>query len=114
MANLVQRLTGDLTEAESGQKIAIHAFCGAFNEWGRGKVEGTDVIAAFALDAAQSAEATVLAQLWVAAPDRTTFMRVFKDLMYMGETSLSPDYRNVAFILARLQEEVTDQGGTLP
>lgn len=114
MANLVERLVGQLTEAESADKIAIHAFMGAMNEWQRGKVTGAEVIAAFSLTAAQQTQATTLAGLWGAAPDKTRFMRVFKDLMYLGETNTHSRYRDISYIQTRLQEEVTDQGGTLP
>lgn len=112
MANLIQRLTGDIAGGDG--KIAIHAFSGAFNEWGRGKVTAASVVAAFSLDASQQSQAQSLASLWAAAPDKTRFMRVFKDLMYMGETNIHANYRDISFINSRLQEEVTDQGGTLP
>lgn len=115
MPNLIQRLTGDLTDAErfDGQRISIHSFSGAFNEWGRGKVTAGEVISAFNLDAAQQAQAAGLAALWTAAPDKVTFMRVFKDLMYLGGTNTHSRYRDISYIQARLQDEVTDQGGTV-
>lgn len=109
MANIVQRLTG-----AAGDKIAIHALCGAFNEWGRGKVTAAEVIAAFNLDAAQQTELATLSALWTAAPDKTRFMRVFKDLMYLGETSTHSRYQDITYVNSRLQDEVTDQGGVLP
>lgn len=114
MPNLIDRLTGNLTDAESDQKIAIHPFTAAFQEWGRGKVQAAEVIAVFALTAAQQAQVSTLAALWTAAPERTEFMRIFKDLVYMGERNLHSRYRDIAYINARLQEAVTDQGGTLP
>lgn len=109
MANIVQRITG-----VDGDKIAIHALCGAFNEWGRGKVPASEVIAAFNLDAAQQTQLTTLSTLWTAAPDKTRFMRVFKDLMYLGETNTHSRYQDITYVNSRLQDEVSDQGGVLP
>jgi len=112
MSNLIQRLTGDISDGET--KIPIHAFCGALNEFRRGKLTGSAIAAAFEMTASQITQAQGLKALIVAAPNRTEFMRVFKDLMYMGETGLSANYTSMSFINSRLQEEVTDQGGTLP
>lgn len=109
MANLIERLTG-----ADGEKMAIHAFLGALNEYKRGKITGSDLVDAFNLDVAQTTQAQTLVGLLNAAPNQTEFMRVFKDLMYMGEVNLHSRYRNMTFIQSRLQDEVTDQGGTLP
>lgn len=109
MANLIERLT-----SADGEKIAIHAFLGALNEYKRGKITGAELQTAFNLDAAQTTQAQTLVGLLNAAPEKTEFMRVFKDLMYMGEFNLHSRYRDITFIQTRLQDEVTDQGGTLP
>lgn len=114
MPNLIQRITGDLDPPDIEDKIGLHAFLGALNEYKRGKVTGLEIVAAFSLTAAQTTQAETLKDLIAAAPNSTEFMRVFKDLMYMGETGLHPRYRNIVQVQARLEEEVTDQGGALP
>lgn len=114
MANLVQRLTGDLLGLEQDQKIPIHAFLGALNEYKRTKITSAEVISAFDLDTAQTTQLETLKDLLIASPNPTEFMRVFKDLMYLGETNTHFRYRDITFVQSRLQVEVTDQGGTLP
>ena len=114
MANLFERLSGiGLTDEGTG-KIGIHAFCGALNEFRRGKMTGAQVVAMFSLDATQTTQATALKDLLVAAPQRTEFMRVLKDCLYMAESETDSPYLTQGDLVARLQEEVTDQGGTLP
>lgn len=116
MASLFQRIVGDLTpeEAGAGAKIALHAFCGALNELRRGKITLVEFISFFNLDPSQQSQLLTFRDLLLAAPNKMEFLRVFKDLMYMGECDLDPRYKSAATTLARLQEEVTDQGGTLP
>jgi hypothetical protein len=121
MADLLQRITGNLTIQEQTDpqqnKIAIHPFVGAFQEGARGKVTQANIISAFNLDATQSTNLSDLIALYLAAPDRITFIRVFKDIMYLGERNKivgGNNYQNTAESVSRLQTEVTDQGGTLP
>jgi len=114
MPNLIQRLTGATLPEDSNEKIAIHPFLGALNEYRRGKITGPDIISAFNLDTDQTNQAVALKDLIVAAPQKTEFMRVFKDLMYMGEYGLNSNYTDISWVNSRLEEEVTDQGGTLP
>lgn len=109
MANLIQRIV-----LGTDGKIPIHAFCGAFNEYQRGKITSTTLINMFDLDSEQVDQAIILNDLLGAAPNKTEFMRVFKDLLYMGESDVGADYKSIVFYLTRLQAEVTDQGGTLP
>ena len=117
MATLHERLIGEnlpSNPAADETKIAIHAFLGALHEFTRGKLTGGEVVSMFSLSAAQQTNALTLKALIDAAPDKTRFMRVFKDWMYLGETGTDARYLSAANLLTRLQEEVTDQGGTLP
>ena len=118
MATLFQRLIGkNLPRGSTDpaeQKIAIHAFCGVINEWRRGKVTGAEAASMFDLDAGQQAQALIFKDLLDAAQDKMEFMRVFKDNLYAGEVDLDPRYTTAATVLQRLQDEVTDRGGTLP
>jgi len=112
MATLFERLSGIGLGEESGEKMAIHAFSGAINELRRGKFTGPQVTAMFDLTPAQVTTATTLKDYIVAAPDKNMFMRVFKDCLYMAESGVA--YLTQAEFVARLQTEITDQGGTVP
>ncbi len=112
MSNLVERITG--SNIEPGEKIGLHAFLAALNEFKRGKVTQTELISAFALTPAQTNQATTLVGLLNSSTEKTEFMRVFKDLMYLGEANIHLRYRDITFIINRLEDEITDNGGTLP
>jgi len=113
MATLFERLSGiGLTGEASGEKMAIHSFCGAINELRRGKFTQAQVVAMFNLDAGQITTMTTLRNYIVAAPDKMAFMRVFKDCLYMAECGDA--YLTQALFVTRLQTEITDQGGTVP
>ena len=117
MATLFERLIGkDLpaNPAADETKIGIHAFCAVIGEWQRGKVTGGEAAAMFDLSASQVTQVQVFKDLLNAAPDKKEFIRVFKDNLYAGEQNLDARFTTQATVLARLQEEVTDQGGTLP
>lgn len=117
MATLFERLAGVNLPVEptvNETKLGIHPFSGALNELRRGKLTGADIANFFDLDAAQQTDAIALKDLIVAAPDRTEFMRVFKDWLYMAESGTDAQYLVQANFVTRLQTEVTDQGGTLP
>ena len=119
MATLFQRLIGGSALTGAGaapeeQKIAIHTFTGVINEIRRGKVTPADAAAMFNLDTNQQADALVFRDLLIAAPDKIEFMRVFKDFLYCGEDELDARYSTAGALLQRLQDEVIDQGGTLP
>lgn len=110
MATLHERLIGD----DDGEKIAIHAFIAALFEWQRGKLGGVDIAFMFELTTAQQNQALVLVGLLSAAPNKLEFMRVFKDWLYLGEDKRDSRYLDTTMLVDRLEEEVTDQGGTLP
>ena len=115
MATLFERLTGiglDVNDDGTNGKMGIHSFSGALNELRRGKMTGAEIVAIYNLDAAQTTNAIAIKDLIVAAPQRTEFMRVLKDCLYMGESG--DYYLTQAELISRLQDEVTDQGGTLP
>lgn len=116
MATLFERLAGINLPPDSQdiaeQKMAIHSFTGALNELRRGKFTGQQVATMFGLTAGQQTAAIALKDLIVAAPQKTEFMRVLKDCLYMAEGRYA--YTTQALLTARLQAEVTDQGGTLP
>jgi hypothetical protein len=113
MPTLFERLSGiGLTGEVNGEKMSIHSFCGAINEVRRGKFTQAQVVAMFALTPEQVTTATVLKDYIVAAPDKNMFVRVFKDCLYMAESGVA--YLTQAEFVARLQTEITDQGGTVP
>jgi len=97
-----------------GEKLAIHGFLGALNEFHRGKMAGAEIATMFTLDAAQQAQTIGIVNLLAAAPLPTEFMRVLKDWMYLGELQLGAKYSDMPQVITRMQDEVTDQGGTLP
>jgi len=116
MATLFERLTGinlpqDSTDIAE-QKMAIHSFTGALNELRRGKFTGQQIATIYSLTAPQQTAAIALKDLIVSAPQKTEFMRVLKDCLYMAECGDA--YLTQALLTSRLQTEVTDQGGTLP
>ena len=116
MPNLIERITGDLTieEVLAGEKMSLHAFCASLHEQQLGYTTVQEVIDAFTLTAQQQNQVSGLVGLLNAAPSKVRFMRVFKDLMYMGEGSIFPQYQDMATVITRLENEVVDQGGTLP
>ena len=117
MATLHERLIGDGlpdNPAADESKMAIHAFIGALYEFALGELTGAEVASFFDLSASQQTQAQTLVALIQAAPNKTAFMRVFKDWLYLGETSTDARYLSQANLVARLQQEVTDQGGTPP
>jgi hypothetical protein len=112
MATLYARLSGvGLIEGEGG-KIAIHSFIGALYDFQSGYLTGQQVVQIYNLDAAQTTQAQALKDLIAAAPNKALFMRVFKNCLYMAESG--DYYLTQPELIARLQAEVTDQGGTLP
>lgn len=113
MPTLHQRLIGD-PGLGSNENIGIHVFMAALHEWQRGKLTSAEVISMFGLDAGQQSQASVLKGLLNAAPDQTRFILVFKDWLYLGETRKDARYLYAATLNARLETEITDQGGTLP
>ena len=118
MATLFDRLSGinlPTSVIPAEQKLAIHAYAGAINELRRGKITGGEIATMFSLDAGQVTSTITLKDLLVAAPEKTEFMRVFKDFLYLSETETdNTKYGTQALLVARLHDEVTDQGGTLP
>ena len=114
MANLIQRITGGLTAEENNQKIGLHAFTAAIHEQQSGYMTVQEVVDAFSLDTAQKNQTASLVALMNAAPEEVLFMRVFKDLMYLGESGSNTAYQDMTTVITRLENEVTDQGGILP
>lgn len=116
MATLYDRLKGNPEFEHSGnlseRKIPIHAFCGLLNEVRRGKHASNFITIAFNLDTAQVNQMLALRDLFVACPNKEEFIRILKDCLYLAETGY--DYLTQDDLLARLQEAVTDNGGTLP
>lgn len=112
MTTLHNRLIG--VDVLEGEKIAIHAFVGAMYEWHLSKLTGIEMINFFTLDTGQQSQANVLKGLLNAAPNKLAFIRVFKNWMYLGETNTDSRYLSAILLNARLEDEVTDQGGTLP
>ena len=117
MATLHERLIGNglpFDGVGDESKMAIHAFMGALYELQRGELTGAEVVNMFTLSTAQTSQAQTLVALIAAAPNKVAFMRLFKDWMYLGETSTDARYLSTSNLVTRLQAEVTEQGGTLP
>ena len=118
MATLFDRLVGvnldPISQLPEDQKIAIHSFAGALFELHDGEITGMDIAGYYDLSAEQITHAVQLNQLLQAAPNKAQFMRKMKDWLYMGETNTDAIYLDQANFIARMQREVTDQGGTLP
>jgi len=118
MATLFERLIGLDLENEidlpENEKLAIHAYTGALNEFRRGRLNGPQLVAFFDLNTNQQTDTIYWKDLWQAAPNNAEFMRVFKDWLYLGETETDSIYLVEANFVQRLEVEVTSQGGTLP
>jgi len=114
MATLFQRLAGNIPQGDTEKKLPIHGFCAGINELRRGKLTQAEFASMFELSASQQTAMLTLKNLIVAAPNKIEFLRVLKDLCYLAELDADARYRTQAWFLGRLQDEVTDQGGTLP
>ena len=116
MATLHERLIGAgvLSDVAGESKIAIHAYTGALNEFRRGKLNGADLVAFFDLVGDQQTDTILYKDLWQACPDKQEYMRIFKDWLYLGETSTDPLYLSGANFQTRLEIAVTDNGGAVP
>jgi hypothetical protein len=112
MATLYERLTGVGLDAESDGKIGIHPFVAMVYEIHQGKFTGGEAATLFDLTPNQITAAQTFIQYVNAAPDKQKFMRVFKDCAYLAESGIA--YLTQASFVQRLQDEITDQGGTLP
>ena len=110
MSNLIERLT----LAESEDKIPVHPFVAALNEFRKSKVRAAEIKSFFNLTTAQATQARALIDLWAACPDGMEFERVLKNMLYMGENGIHSRYQNITYFNSRLSDEIIDQGGTLP
>jgi len=111
MATLYERITG-VGLSEDGSKLGIHQFIAAIYEQQMGYFTAQNVVDAFSLTPAQESAAVTFVQLLNAAPDKMRFVRVFKNIAYLAEAGYA--YQTASAMLTRLQDEVTDQGGTVP
>ena len=116
MATLWERLVGinlpnTAPPVLDEQKIGIHSFTGGVEELTRGYFSAADMIAIHNLNAAQVSDAARIKGLIEDAPDKDGFMRIFKSLLYMGETKDA--YLIEVDFWARAEAIVTDQGGTV-
>ena len=114
MATLFQRLSGGIPQGDPDTKIRIHQFSAALNELRRGKLTAQEFALMFSLSAGQITAAQTLGALLGAAPNKMEFLRVLWDVLYLAERNADPRYRNQAWIVQRLQEEITENGGSLP
>lgn len=114
MATLLERISGAIPVGDPSTKISIHGFCAAMNELRRGKLTAGDFTTMFDLTPGQVNTMGVLRDLFVACPQKMEFLRVLKDILLLSEGNYDPKYRTQAWVLSRLQDEVTDHGGTLP
>lgn len=104
----MQRLVGDLAEHESHKKINIDAFFSVFNEYRRGTLRVGEFQGFFELDAKQVHEMEEAISLMHEAPNKAEFCAVFKDLVRMGIINFHPRYRDMLFILDRLEDELLE------
>jgi hypothetical protein len=117
MATLHERLTGEgLTDNEPPEnaRIAVSAFMGAINEVRKGYFTKAQMKSIYNMTASQQSDLDTMAALVAAAPDTERFLRVFEDWLAMGSVNLAPAFRNTAEFVTRLENEITDQGGTPP
>jgi hypothetical protein len=111
VASLYERITG-LGLDEPADKIAIHGFVAIVFEVQRGKVTGAEAATLFDLTQEQATQVQTFISYVQAAPDKLGFMRIFKDCAYLAELGLA--YTTQQDFIARLQDAITDQGGTVP
>ena len=114
MATLFQRLAGNIPAGDTEKKLPIHGFTSGLNELRRGKLTQAEFATMFELSAGQQTAMLTLKDLIIAAPNKVEFLRVLKDVLYLAELNADSRYRTQSWVLGRLQDEVTDQGGTLP
>jgi len=113
MATLYERITGvGLSDAESGDKIGIHAFIAAVFCAFRGVLTPGQVSAMFSFTTDQQSDAQTFASYINASPDKELFVRVFKDCAYLAEGGYA--YMTQQDFVQALQAEIVRQGGTVP
>ena len=120
MATLFERLIGlntNVAQLPENTKLSIHSLAGSLDEQGAGYVDGPYIVAQWDLNVPQTADFQYMVTLALDAPNRTAYMRVYKDILYLGEayTDSYPDdrYINEVWFWNRLESCVTDQGGTV-
>ena len=100
-----------LTSPEGDEvKIPIHGFSSGINELRQGYMTRAELIAMFVITPAEETQLDQIKDLVAAAPNKVLFLRVFKDCLYLAE--MGNKYATVQEFVTRLQDEVTDQGGT--
>jgi hypothetical protein len=112
VATLYERLTGVGLGSEAGGKMSIHAFVAMVFEVHRGKFTGGEAATLFDLTQDQITTVQTFVSYVNAAPNKELFMRTFKDCAYLAESGIA--YLTQNEFVSRLQEEIVDQGGTVP
>lgn len=96
MATLYERLTGVVPpeEAESLEKIPIHAFREIMHDFNRGSIKGSDLATAFSLDSSQILDATTIYQKSNLVSNKEAyFNRLFGQLV-LAEIGVLPEKYN--------------------
>lgn len=114
MATLYERLSGNNLGEDGSEKIGIHAFLAAVFEYRRGHLTESEVQAMFNLTPSQVTDGNAFFAMLGLAPNQDRMMRVVKDWIYLAEAKAAPQYVDSANLFARMQQEIIDQGGTIP
>lgn len=113
---------GPITEAQEADpqdgKLPIHSTWGLIQEWDEEYETQQNVVAIINLaPGVQSQQALAVKQHINACPNKQAFIRMAKNWSYAAEFEEAPEaakYRVWDNFLARMEAEVSDQGGVLP
>jgi len=116
MTTLFDRISGQnlprgVQQEPEETRIPLHIFSALIHEHFAGNVTGAQLVNLLNLDEGQTADGVWLKQAILAAPDKSLFMRVFKNLLYLAEYSLTWQQVDETWFYNRLIAEVENQGG---
>lgn len=119
MATLIDRVLGlndvnpDSPPEEA--RIGVGPFIAGVSEVLRGDMTQVEFKNIHNLQGQQIQDAQYFADLAAAAPDVPRFFQMFEYLAWLGADDDAPiRYRGQAYLKTRLEQEIIDQGGTLP
>lgn len=105
--SLYLKLAGE----NGNRKISVHAFSAALSEFFHGHLSGQGFIAMFELEGDEVADAIRIKDLIKAAPKKVSFMRIFKDTLYLMEGNYIANDEDAFW--KRLEDAVIEQGGSV-
>jgi len=94
MPTLFERLTGVGENPENIPKIGIHAFKELLHDFNRGNITTQNIVDAFSLDTAQTAEATTLYQKSNLAPSKEDYFSRLFGFLALTESGILPTIYN--------------------